>query len=298
MAELAALAAVGAMVATLLMALAVGRGLVARWTMRRRAERFLDFGYSAPTSAQVAEPPSYRAALAAAVAFVRTHPVDVLLALPAVVLFVVSIALRWVPGLVLGAGGVALAVWLVRRADTRERDVLEEQLVPALQMMAAGMESGYSIQQALERVVRDSPSPIADKFAQVVRAVELGTPLDAALAEMAAAGGDNFEFFATIVSVQHRVGGDLPALLAGLATSIHERLRLKAEVQALTAQARYSGWVVTALPFAVVGLMLLASPTYITPLFTSTTGRVLLLLAAVLLAAGVASIRTISRVEV
>jgi tight adherence protein B len=298
MAELAALAAVGAMVATLLMALAVGRGLVTRWTMQRRAERFLDFDSSAPAPAEVAEPPSYRAALAATVAFVRAHPVDVLLALPALLLLVVAAALRWVPGIMLAVGGLGLAVWLVRRGDNRLRDELEEQLVPALQMMAAGMESGYSIQQALERVVRDSPSPIADKFAQVVRAVELGTTLDAALAEMAAEGGDNFEFFATIVAVQHRVGGDLPALLAGLATSIHERLRLRAEVQALTAQARYSGWVVTALPFAVVGLMLLASPTYITPLFTDSTGRVLLLIAVVLLAAGVASIRTISRVEV
>ena len=163
-------------------------------------------------------------------------------------------------------------------------------------MMASALESGYSVQQALERVAHDGAAPIAEEFGQVTRAVELGAPLETALAGLAKQGED-FEFFATIVAVQHRVGGDLPSLLSNLADSIQDRLTVRAEVRALTAQARYSGWVLSALPFAVLGWMLLVSPTYASPLFGSDLGRAMLFFGGGAAGGGVVLIRSISRVE-
>ena len=210
----------------------------------------------------------------------------------------VSLVVGWTLGLVLAIATLGLGGVLALRRVSR-RDQMDQQLVSALELMASAMESGYSIQQALERVVRDAPDPIASQFARVSRAIELGTPLEAALIHLAErVGGENFEFFATITAMQHRIGGDLPTLLTSLATRIRERLALKAEMQALTAQARYSGWVLIALPFAVVGLLLVANPGYLAPLIWSSAGRNMVLFAATLLVAGLATIRAISRVEV
>ncbi|HLH27251.1 MAG TPA: type II secretion system F family protein [Chloroflexota bacterium] len=286
--------AAGAAVATLLIAAAVGRGLRVRLAMRRREQRFLDFGTPAPPKeAPVTAPRAGRARLATMAA---AHRTTLLLGALALALLVVGGLVNWALGVLLAAAVLGAAGWRAARRDAGRRARLETQLVPALRMMASALESGYSIPQALERVARDSPAPIAEEFGQVMRAVELGTPLDTALGGLAARGED-FEFFATIVAVQHRVGGDLPGLLTSLASSIQDRLTVRAEVRALTAQARYSGWVLSALPFVVLGWMLLVSPTYASPLFSTDLGRAMLLFGGLLLVAGLATIRSISRVE-
>jgi tight adherence protein B len=288
--------ALGGSLAAFSMLLALGRVVLARYLARRRLARFLKFpavpGEELDAGA-AALPPTHRLTALLASPMATTG----LIAAGAVGALI-SLLLAFTPGLVLAIAAIVGGGVLMLRGGNR-RDRLEEQLVPTLQMMAAAMESGYSVQQAVERVVRDAPAPIREEFAQVARAIDLGATLQVALEGLAArVGGENFEFFATIVAMQYRVGGDLPTLLSSLATRIQERLELKAEVKALTAQARYSGWVLAILPFAVVGLLVLANPSYVAPLVTTTLGRNLVLFAGVLLVAGLASIRAISRVEV
>jgi tight adherence protein B len=215
----------------------------------------------------------------------------------AAVVALVSVALGWTIGLLAAVLLLATAAWLtLGTGDLRDR--LEAQLVPALRMMADSLDSGYSVPQALQRVAHDSPPPISTEFAGLMAAVELGTSLPDALDRLAKRiGSEDFEFFATMVAMQYRIGGDLSGLLANLAAHIQERQQVKAEVHALTAQARYSGWVLTALPFAVIGLLALVSPTYLAPLLTTTTGQSLVMFAAALLCVGLASIRAISRIQ-
>jgi tight adherence protein B len=289
--------ALGAAIAAFSMALALGRVLLVRYFARRRLARFLDV--RAPTcqgvevGAVAAPTPAQR--LAAVLASPKAMVVLIAAGAGGAL---ISLLLGFTPGLILAiAALVGGGVSMLRGGNRRGR--LEEQLVPTLQMMATAMESGYSVQQAVNRVVRDAPPPISEEFAQVARSIELGTPLQAALEGLASrVGSENFEFFATIVAMQYRVGGDLPTLLSSLATRIQERLELTAEVKALTAQARYSGWVLAILPFAVAGLLIVASPTYVLPLITTPLGRNLILFAGVLLVTGMASIRAISQVEV
>jgi len=208
-----------------------------------------------------------------------------------------KIMLGWVLAGLLALG--SLVAWGWRRQRQRARlGQLEPQLVAALRLMSSSLECGLSAVQALDRMQAESPSPIAEEFAQVTRALELGTPLHLALEEVAMrVGSASFASFAMIVSVQHRIGGDMAALLSTLADNIQERLEFNAQLNALTAQARYSAWVLTALPFGVCGLVALANPGYISPLIMTTTGRVMLGFAALLLLIGLLAVRTISRVD-
>ena len=72
---------------------------------------------------------------------------------------------------------------------------------------------------------------------------------------------EHFEFLATIIAVQHRVGGNLSGLLITLATSIADRLQLRSAMRSLTAQARFSGWVLSAL--LAVGLAMVRAISYV-----------------------------------
>lgn len=291
------LAAVGASAATLLLVVASAQVWRQRRIMQLRSRRFLTLS-TAPPAPAPARP--WTTVLVAAGRWVAQHRGSALLGL-AMLLLVLGglLGLAWTLVTPLLIGGGAGIVWLEYQRQRERRALLEAQLAPALQTMAAAMESGASLVQALQRVVEDAPDPIAQEFAQVLRAIELGQPLQAALDALAERTRSGvFHFFATILAVQHRVGGDLPGLLMSLAATIHERLQLQAELRALTAQARFSGWVLAVLPFVVVGVMLMASPSYISPLFNTEAGRVLLLFALVLLGVGLLSIRILNRVEI
>jgi tight adherence protein B len=68
--------------------------------------------------------------------------------------------------------------------------------------------------------------------------------------------------------------------------SIRERQELRRLVRTLTAQGRLARWIVSALP---IGLLLMISSinsTYMKPLFTHTSGRVMLAVAAMMVVGG------------
>lgn len=290
------LLALAGVFAILCLLAAGGRAVIRRRMMHRRLADFLIQQRPAPSAAAaVVDSPTLREQ---AMALLRSSNRTVVLMAVGGAGALISLLIGWTPGLVLAIVAFAAGGILALRGENR-RDQIEQQLGPVLLTLAAAMESGYSVLQALERAVHDSPEPIAGEFAQTLRAIELGTSLEEAVTQLAErVGGENMEFFANVTAMQYRIGGDLPSLLTSLATRIQERMELKAEMQALTAQARYSGWVLTALPFGVVGVLLLASPSYLAPLVSTAIGRNVVLFAITLLVAGLATIREISRVEV
>jgi tight adherence protein B len=294
------LLAMGVAVCTLLLVVPVGRALALRYAIRRHTRRFVGDGRArVGREDQGVGSPRLDSLASTVAALTRRRRLSFLLVASATVLFALGAALGgWMVGGLLALGSVGAGIWIVRRQHARRRDLLETQLVPALRMMAAATESGYSIRLALDRMVRDLPSPIADEFAQVLHAVDLGVSLEEAVTELATrVGSENFEFLATMIAVQHRIGGHLSPLLIDLAASVQERLQFQVAVQALTAQARYSAWVLGALPFVVLAFMVFGSPQYIAPLFETSGGHALLFFAAALLAVGLFSIRAISRVD-
>jgi Flp pilus assembly protein TadB len=294
------LLSIGVAVCTLLLVVPVGRALALRYAIRRHTQRFVGDGRTGvERENRGASSPRLDSLASTLAAITRRRRLGFVFVAAAVVLFAGGAALGgWLVGGLLAVGSVVGGTWLVRRQQARRRDLLEAQLVPALRMMAAATESGYSIRLALDRMVRDLPSPIADEFAQVLHAVDLGVSLEEAVTELAVrVGSENFEFLATMIAVQHRIGGTLSPLLIDLAASVQERLQFQVAVQALTAQARYSAWVLGALPFVVLAFMAFGSPQYIAPLFETQGGQALLFFAAALLAVGLFSIRAISRVD-
>jgi tight adherence protein B len=87
-------------------------------------------------------------------------------------------------------------------------------------------------------------------------------------------------------------------VLERVADSVRERAELRREMHALTAQARLSRYVVTSLPVAVAGAIALINPSYIRPLFHTTTGIVLVFIAGGLLAVASVVMRSITDIKV
>ncbi|MDQ6747932.1 MAG: type II secretion system F family protein [Candidatus Dormibacteraeota bacterium] len=195
------------------------------------------------------------------------------------------------------AGYMLPAIWLKRR-QAKRRQAFEASLGDTVVLIANGVKAGYSIQQAFASVAEGGRPPLAEEMARVIRETSLGLDLEEALqhANVRLASKD-FDLVVTAILIHRTVGGNLAEVLDKIAETIRERVRVHGEVRVLTAQARASGYIITALPFAVGGILTLISPGFETPLFKSPLGIAMLVVGMISISIGYAIIRKITDIH-
>jgi tight adherence protein B len=156
-------------------------------------------------------------------------------------------------GLAGAVAGLAVGVWLPRwrgsRRATRHAALVEAQLADAMDGIAAALRAGMSPSQAIEFACEEGEPPLADGLRAVVRREALGMPLDDSLELLAREeGGDDVRLAVAVLQLQHRVGGDAPAVLDDAVRTLRQRVGAAAELRSLTAQARLSGAILGLLP--------------------------------------------------
>jgi tight adherence protein B len=100
------------------------------------------------------------------------------------------------------------------------------------------------------------------------------------------------------ITIQHRIGGNLSQILRTISHTIRERLRIKGEINVLTAQQRMSGYVVSALPLIIVLALFVIAPDYIIKLFQPGIARIMLGMGLIGMAAGFFALKKIAEIEV
>ncbi|WP_432648033.1 type II secretion system F family protein [Mitsuokella sp.] len=176
----------------------------------------------------------------------------------------------------------------------RRRKKFTNQLGDMLTMVANALRAGFSFMQAFELIAREMDAPMGREVRLVVNEVNLGNTLETALDNMQKrVASPDFELVVTAVLIQRQVGGDLAQILDTIAETIQERIRMRREVQALTAQGRASGWVVAAVPFGLAAFLYIFNPNYIQPLFETDMGRMCIVGALILQCIGMFIIQRI-----
>jgi len=215
-------------------------------------------------------------------------------------LFAVIALLRFgfsVPVLVLAVIGFALPALYLRNRRGHRLGEFEVGLPRAMELMANSMKAGQSISQSLRSVVENAGPPVSDEFALARREIELGASIESALGNMVKrVGSSDLRLMVMVITIQHSVGGDLPAILITLADTMKQRAEVRAEVLASTAQSRASSLIITLLPIAAALLLYFLVPEYFRPMFTSPLGWFMLGVAAVMLAIGNVIIRRLTAI--
>lgn len=198
------------------------------------------------------------------------------------------------PVLVWIASGVVLRILQGRRLRAFDR-----QLGDTIVLLSNALKAGYSFAQAIATVGKTASPPIADEFSRATREMALGISVDDALNHMVRRNrSEDFDLMVTAVQIHRVVGGNLAEILDTIAHTIRERVRIKGEIRTLTAQARFSGWIITLLPFGLAAILTIISPDYFTPMFHETLGIVMLVMGAISMAIGIAMIQKIVKIEV
>jgi len=188
---------------------------------------------------------------------------------------------------------------LVRFYRRRRLLRFNAQLADGLQQMANALRAGFTLQQAIDQVGRESNAPLRQELGLLIKEVKLGLPLDDALAAMAKrVGSEELDLMATSTAIARQLGGNLAELFESIAATIRERFRLEGRIAALTSQGKLQGLIVAALPLC-VGLFLDAyRPDLIAPMFETAYGYVLVGAVVLLQGTGFVLIRRIVAIDV
>lgn len=187
---------------------------------------------------------------------------------------------------------------LVRHRMRKQRRLFADQLAPHLEELASTLRAGHGLVSGLAEMVRSAAEPSRGEWGRVLADERFGMALDAAMRGLARRMDcSDVEQVALVASLHHRTGGNMAEVLDRVAEAVRERADLRRELTALTAQARLSRWVVTALPPGLVGVITLIDPHYMRPLFHG-VGIVMLGIALVLVIIGSLVIRALTEIKV
>jgi len=185
----------------------------------------------------------------------------------------------------MGPGGILLSLvltyvlmrkYLTRRIDKRNQQFLN--LFPdAVDMIVRSVRSGHPLNMAMRMIAENMENPIREEFKQVVDEVSYGRTLTEALSRMATRIGEqDLQFFVVVLSVQQETGGSLAEVLTNLSGVIRKRRQLRLKIRALTSEGRATSYILGALPVLEFGALYYTNPTYLDPLFVTSTGHIIL----------------------
>ena len=193
-------------------------------------------------------------------------------------------------------GYVVPAIYLRNRRGRRLR-LFEGGLPRAMELIANSMKAGQSVSQALSSVTDNAGPPLSEEFGLARREIELGASVDSALSNMVKRmGSTDLRLMVMVITIQHSVGGDLPAILTTLADTMRQRAEMREEVLAATAQSRASSLIITLLPVAAATFLYFLVPDYFRPMFTNPLGLVMIAICGVFLAVGNLIIQRITKI--
>jgi tight adherence protein B len=203
------------------------------------------------------------------------------------------------PGIapIAAAAGPALASWAVGRRTAAYRRAVERGLAEIARAVADALTAGRSARAALAAAPGSLSGPPAREMARLRADLALGTSTRDALVELRRrVDSPRVDAFAAAILSQRLTGGDLVVLLRRFAAASADRERTEADARSATAQARFTGLLVVAMPVAAGLLAELLDHGFVAGLLANPASATLLCLAAGLQVAGFAAIRRLCRV--
>ena len=194
--------------------------------------------------------------------------------------------------------GALLPIAFVKYQKAQRAALLSEEIGESLTGMSNSLRAGYSFQQAMDSVGKETHGPLGKEYRRTLREINLGVTTDQALQNLInRVQNEDLELMISSVLIQRSIGGNLAEMFDKIADTIRQRIRMKGEVKVLTAQARVSSWIIGFMPIALILVISMINPGFLSFFFESTTGMIVLAVAAVSELIGFMLIRKITNIE-
>lgn len=191
-----------------------------------------------------------------------------------------------------------LPMLFVRHKKKKRKSKLESQLLEAIGVLENALKAGHSFQSAMNSIATDMDAPISEEFGRVFRETQRGMTLEESMNRMVErTDSDDLDMLCTAIVIQRKVGGNLADVLEKISETIQSRISLKKEIKTRTASGRLSGYIVGALPFLLLGVMVTLNPDYASGLFETQAGKVMMVFGLVWECIGFAVIKKVVTIK-
>jgi tight adherence protein B len=203
----------------------------------------------------------------------------------------VAIVLHLSPLIALGVGfalGLGLPRWVLGFMIKGRMKKFTEEFPNATDVIVRGIKSGLPVMDCLRVIGRESPEPLASEFRRLVESLGLGMSIDAALEKMyERMPTAEVRFFAIVLSIQQKTGGNLAEALSNLSAVLRARKLMREKIKAMSGEAVASAAIIGSLPPGIMALVGFTTPGYMMPLFEDPRGHAMLLFGAFWMASGI-----------
>jgi tight adherence protein B len=213
--------------------------------------------------------------------------------------FVALVFVWWVIALGAGVATACLPMTYVSHKRNKRLTAFETQFPETLDLVSRALRAGHAFGSGLKVAAEEGPEPMASEFRIATEEINFGLSLPQALLNLAdRVPLADIRFFVTAVLIQRETGGNLTEILGNISALIRERLRLLANVRVLSAEGRFSAWILIALPIMAGLAILVLNPGYLNVLVVDPLGKRILTAGAVLMFFGVVWMRRMIRIRV
>ncbi|WP_295175422.1 type II secretion system F family protein [uncultured Brevundimonas sp.] len=184
--------------------------------------------------------------------------------------------------------GLGLPRWIVGFLGKRRMKKFSLEFPNAVDVIVRGIKSGLPVHECFKIIARESPAPLGPEFQRLVEGLGVGLTLEQALEKMyGRMPTSELRFFAIVIAIQQKTGGNLAEALSNLSTVLRARRMMGEKIKALSSEALASAGIIASLPPAVMTMVMFTTPGYMMPLFNDFRGNFMLLMAALLMATGI-----------
>lgn len=199
--------------------------------------------------------------------------------------------------LVTVAGGFLPLLWVKHKRKRRLKQ-FERHFPDALDLMTSALRAGLSFVGALGMVGKEAQPPISEEFTKTYEEQALGIPIEESLERLTERIDSlDLRFFVTALLIQRDIGGNLTELLEKISLTIRERFKLLGQVRAQTAQGRFTGWMLTGMPFIMAMIISVLNRQYIMLLVTEKLGQYMIAMALFMQFLGFLVIRKVVNIK-
>lgn len=200
----------------------------------------------------------------------------------------VAIHTLWIAAILALAAGAGLPNWVLGFLIKRRSKKFLAAFPDATDIIVRGIRSGLPVHECLKIIGKEAPEPLGAEFRRVVENVGMGMTLDQALEKSYERMPiSELRFFAIVLGIQSKTGGNLAEALGNLSAVLRARKLMREKIKALSSEATASACIIGILPPAVITLISLTTPSYMAVLFTDKRGHLILMAGVFLMSAGI-----------
>jgi len=194
------------------------------------------------------------------------------------------------PAAIIGVFG--LPGFLLGRLRKRRIKRFINEFPNSIDIIVRGVKAGLPLGDCMRIIANEASEPVRGEFRMIVETQAMGLSLGEAVDRVAQRVPiTEANFFAIVINIQSKAGGNLSEALGNLSRVLRERKKMKGKIGAMSMEAKASAVIIGAVPFLVVGLLYMSSPAYVSLLWTTTHGKIVSCVALCWMAIGVAMMK-------